>query len=192
MRLIPALAMFLLISCTPHDDEPDRVEIPFFFVATINSQTIGFAGGDFQDSLYSNMPYSETTQLAADTFYVHEGTSIVQAGNNAAARVGITGMFDHLPSADERRSMFFTGFHPFASDTAGGAAVYFRDGNGVEWSTLNHAQSDTSFRIEMLSPLSDTAATALFQASFSCRLFNAAGDSLNLVNGSVRGKLFKP
>ncbi|MET0637647.1 MAG: hypothetical protein ABWZ25_16580 [Chitinophagaceae bacterium] len=190
------LALFLF-SCTPEEQEAPVTELPFFFIGTVNGQTIGFAAGSTQGLAYENTVFEQTEQINADSFHVYQGTRIFDQATAPAGSVTISlmGIFNHLPSVQETDSLFTTGYHRYAlSDSAGqgGASILFVDGNGTSWSSSNHLQSDTSFRIELINPVTDPSARAIFQARFSCRLFNAAGDSLNLENGSVRGKILKP
>ncbi|RYY60784.1 MAG: hypothetical protein EOO05_08660 [Chitinophagaceae bacterium] len=191
------LTSVLLFSCSP--DEPDAPvsELPFFFVGTINGQTIGFAAGSTQGASYSNQVYEKTEQPAPDSFHVYEGTTVFEetTAPNGSATISLMGIFNHDPGVDERAALFTPGYKRYAlsdSTMQGGAHVRFVDGNGVSWSSENHVQSDTSFRIEIITPVDDTAAKAIFQARFSCKLFSDTGDSIYLENGSVRGKILKP
>ena len=191
------LTLLFLYSCSPDEVDPPVTELPFFFVGTINGQTIGFAAGSTQGASYRNQVFEKTEQAGIDSFHVYEGTTVFeeQTTPNGSATISLMGIFNHLPSAEERAAMFTPGFKRYAlsdSTMQGGAQIRFTDGNGTSWSTENHAQADTSFRIEIITPLNDTAATASFQARFSCKLFSTAGDSIYLENGSVRGKILKP
>ncbi|RYY56352.1 MAG: hypothetical protein EOO09_06955 [Chitinophagaceae bacterium] len=191
------MTLVLLFSCTPDEEAAPVTELPFFFVASLNGQLTGFAEGSTQGTSYGNNVFDSIAAPGPDSFHVYEGTRIFEilTDPRGSVTVSLVGIFDHQPGAEERAAMFSTGVKPFAfSDSTGqgGAAVHFTDGNGISWSTENHAQTDTSFRIELFTPLADPAATAVFQARFSCKLFNAGGDSMLLETGSVRGKILKP
>lgn len=191
------LTSAILFSCTRDEEIPPVTELPFFFIGSLNGQVTGFAEGSTQGTAYSNTSYQSVFQAGTDSFHVYEGSTVYETltAPKGSATVSMVGIFNHLPTAEEKLALFSPGVKKYAfgdSTGQGGAAVFYTDGNGIAWSSENHLQSDTSFRIELLTPITDTAATATFQARFSCKLFNAGGDSILLENGSVRGKILKP
>ena len=185
------------MSCSREDPDPAVTELPFFFVANINGQNLAFGVGEFAGQNFGNEEYHQTVTAGPDSLFVFEGTRVFNALTipAATATVAVMGVFNHQPSATERASLIDTGYYRYAfsdSSSPAGAVIRFTDGNGVSWSTEGRAQSDTSFRIQTINPVSAGVAGSSFQAIFNCRLYNSNGDSINLENGSVRGKIINP
>ena len=195
--LVYFVFLILIVSCTKKEADPLVTELPFFFIANINGQNLGFGAASSLGPTFDNEAYSEVIQLSSDSFHVYEGTRVFDVLNapSASARVSIMRIFNHLPTAAERAAIVDTGYYRYAlSDSLGrgGAVVHFTDGNGRQWSTENHRQTDTTFRIESLNAFPGEASRPVMQATFRCRLFSTTGDSMNLETGSVRGKILKP
>ncbi len=185
-----------LVSCSDKDTETPVTELPFFFIGTINGQTLAIGQGSPSASTSAQEPFSETNAVTADSIFAFEGLRVLnQSGTGAnSATIAIMRLFDHDPSAAERRTIIDTGSYRYAfSDSAqpSGAVVRFTDGNGMQWTSEMHPQSDTSFRVEVISPAEESPLYN-FQANFSCKLYNAGGDSVLLSNGSVRGQIPRP
>lgn len=197
MKSLLCLCFLASIMSCSREDEPEATSLPFFFIGNINGQTIGFGTSRSDTSAFANSPFEEVQQPRPDSFRVQLGTTVfnVTSAPALSATISIVRVFNHQPDATERAGMIDTGYYRYAfngGSDKGGASVRFVDGNGVEWSTENHLQADTSFRVELVTASPAADAKALFQARFRCRLFNSLGDSINLENGSVRGKILKP
>lgn len=194
--LVFVIALSFVASCKK-DSSANKDEFPFYFSATINGSAIKYQANDV-DSRYEcgiSSPYSAT----GEEHDIYEGT-LIQDGNDPSKNniyVHILKYFNHYPTYPERLAMINTGNYGYgisdvSTSTVNGASISYTDANGKEWHSELGSQTGSSFSVTELVDNPDNTSDKIFKATFSCKLYDGAGGSIQVANAVIRGKVFLP
>ncbi len=188
----------LALSCKKNNDDIDLDKYPYYFTATINGSTVKYEANDV-DSRYECGISSPEFSMGFTDFDIFEGT-LIQDGDDPSKNniyVHILKYFTHDPSAAERLAMYSIssyayGYSDVSSATINGATIMYTDANGKEWYSEEGTQTGSTFTITEISDNPDGTSGKIFKATFSCKLYDGMGGSIQLNNGVIRGKVFNP
>lgn len=190
----------VFFSCTKKNDTNNKY--PYYFKATINGQFVNYQAnnisteyGSGTNSMSSGLGPSDTDEGYIDHY---EGTILVKDINiyQNAIEVYILKHFNSYfsPSEDEKNAMFYQGNYPYGQldeldgmNTKNGAVIIYYDNDGVQWTSENGSQTGSTFAITELVENNDGTSKKIMKAVFTCKLYNQAGQSIQLTNGEIRG-----
>lgn len=195
------LLAVLFASCGNDDENmnPDPPTIPMtdedFFSANIDGATVFYESNT--DNLLAFTGSSGTPQTLPDTSTVSFSSSLsyYSQGQDIEPLFSIEkGTLRYAPGPNPTDEIFKdflkVGNYAFSKDAQSGFTVSWYDENGEEWSSSlgSAAQNGSSVSIDEI-----TEATQFYTyyviatISFSCTLYNEAGESKQLTNGTYRG-----
>lgn len=179
------------------DNQPPQSKFPYYFIATINGVPVRYEADDF-NSVYgcgTSQPESTTDP----DYDIYEGTVIANPNDftRNLIRVHILKHFDHDPSSAERAAMIKIGSYPYGfsdvgSATVNGASIDYIDASGDDWDTQSGPQSGSTFSITDLKENNDGTSGKIFTATFSCKLYDGLGNSKQVQDATIRGKILSP
>lgn len=194
--LILVTVACLAVSCKK-DKSSNEEEFPYYFSATINGASVKYEANDL-NSRYecgTSSPYS----ALGDDHDIYEGTVILDGNDDTKNNIylHILKFFDHYPDFSERLAMIKTGNYPYGISkvdptTVDGVSIDYTDANGKEWFSELGSQSGSNFSITELVENPDGTSLKIFKATFSCKLYDGSGGSIQVSNAVVRGKVFNP
>jgi hypothetical protein len=196
------IASLLILSCIvsckkdKSSDEQDE-KFPFYFSATINGAAVKYEGDDLNSTFQSGV--SSPSFGLGDDVDIYEGTMILNPADWAknVIYVHILKFFNHDPSFNERIAMFHLGDYPYghgdiSPSTINGASINFIDANGKEWTSEEGSQTGSTFTITEIADNPNSTSLKVFKASFSCKLYDENGASIEVKNAVIRGKILIP
>jgi hypothetical protein len=196
----------LLLSCRDQDD-PDTITKDYYFQADIDGETVTFQEGRFDyintvHDLYPGQASTDYVYVPLTRFAKVAAVDNPTAANLAnSGSVGFIGLAPAQLTSVEAYAQLVTtgqtgmGFIPEDSTATGfaGGFVSFHDANGVEWNSSNGAAAVGSVVVTEYTTFVDNnrfpATQRIVAATFNCTLFNSQGESKDLTNGKVRGRL---
>jgi hypothetical protein len=109
--------------------------------------------------------------------------------------VHVLNIFDHEPSSAERLAMFQIGSYPYgvgstSSATVDGASIVYADATGKEWFSELGPQTGSTFSVAEIVDNPDNTSIKIFKATFSCKLYDGSGGSIQVTDATIRGKIF--
>lgn len=194
--LIFVLVLSSIISCKKNSSD-NKEQFPFYFSATINGSAVKYEANDL-NSRYEcgiSSPYNAN----GEEYDIYEGT-LIQDGNDPSRNniyVHILKYFNHYPLYPERLAMltirdYGYGSGDVSTSTVNGASIFYTDSNGKEWHSELGSQTGSSFSITELVDNPDGTSGKIFKATFSCKLYDENGASIQVTNAVIRGKAFLP
>lgn len=195
--LIPVFILCFIAACKKDKTSNNEDKFPFYFSATINGTAIKYEANDLNSQYECGIssPYSAT----GEEHDMYEGTLIQDANDPSKNNiyVHILKYFDHYPEYPERVAMLTTGNYGFgisdvSTSTVNGAAIRYTDANGKEWDSELGTQAGSSFSVTELVDNPDDTSDKIFKATFSCKLYDGNGGSIQVTNAVIRGKAFFP
>ncbi len=194
---VSLFALSLLAACKKDQSSVNENKFPFYFSATINGAAIKYEANDLNSQYECGIssPYS----ASGNEHDIYEGT-FIQDGNDPSKNnvyVHILKYFTHYPLPQERSGMLTIGNHAFgksnvSTSTINGASIDYTDANGKEWSSEKGSQTGSSFSITELVDNPDDTSDKIFKATFTCKLYDDNGGSIQVTNAVIRGKVFFP
>lgn len=188
------VTVVFLQSCTKSSDIRTNDDA-FYFTGTINSQNITYTATETGDY---GCGVSSPGQDYGDQHDVYNGTLIEKMTDDKnSIYVHILKRFSgSFPTKEEMLPMFHTGSYNYGyshpgGTTINGASIVYIDNNGVYWASEGGPQAGSTFSIDKLTDSNDGTCKKVFEATFSCKLYNGS-NSITLSNGKVRGKAFFP
>ncbi len=194
-----AIVLFaLLLSCSKNNDSLNEDKYPYYFTATINGSAVKYEANDIdsEDGCGISAPSSSTIPSDYDiyqgTFFIH-GFELTKN----VIYVHILKYFTHDPSGSEILGMLHLGVYPYgvsdvSSSTINGASIDYTDANGKGWSSEAGPQTGSSFTVNEIVDNPNGSSGKIFKASFSCKLYDASGASIEVKNAVFRGQIFNP
>jgi len=195
--LLTILLFGLLLSCSKNSSNNED-KYPFYFTATINGSAVKYEANDI-DSQYGCGFSAPSSSTAFTDYDIYQGTVIQDdydmTKNNIY--VHVLKYFNHEPSESEVRGMLYLGNYPYgvsnvSSSTINGASIGYTDANGKGWDTEAGPQTGSTFTVTEISDNPDGTSGKIFKASFSCKLYDGSGASIEVKNAAIRGKIFNP
>ncbi|MEP7372767.1 MAG: hypothetical protein ABI675_05210 [Chitinophagaceae bacterium] len=193
--LFVALVSSFIVSCKKDKADDNQSQFPFYFTATINGSAIKYEANDLtsQFECGTSAPFS----VLGDDYDIYEGT-FIQDGNDPSKNniyVHVLKFFDHDPSSAERLAMFKTGSYPYgfgstSSSTIDGVSINYADAAGKEWFSESVSQAGSTFSISEVVDNPDNTSFKIFTATFSCKLYDGSGGSMDVSNAVIRGKIY--
>jgi len=193
--LVITLLLSSIVSCKKDKADDNQDQFPFYFTATINGTAVKYEADDLnsQYACGTSAPFNAN----GDDYDIYEGTSIADwndlSKNNIY--VHVLKFFDHEPSWAERLAMFQIGSYPYgfgsiSSATIDGAAIIYADATGKEWFSELGPQTGSTFSVAEIVDNPDNTSIKIFKATFSCKLYDGSGGSIQVTNATIRGKIF--
>lgn len=200
IKVLLPIAFLLVVAASSCKKESSSQNdpFPFHFTATINGSAVKYEANDLNSRYGCGISQPENSY--GDTDYdVYEGTVILDEEDvfkNSIA-VHILKYFNHDPSHEERHSMIKLGSYSYgvgdvSNLTVNGATIEYTDANGVAWISEIGSQSGSTFEITEIVDNPDGTSGKIFKATFSCKLYDGTGASIQVSNATIRGKLFLP
>ena len=196
-KLLVFVFVLSFITSCKKDSSNNKDQFPFYFSATINGAAVKYEANDLNSQYECGIssPYS----ASGEEHDIYEGT-LIQDGNDPSRNniyVHILKYFDHYPSDPERFAMltidnYGYGSSDVSTSTVNGASIRYTDGNGKEWDSELGSQIGSSFSITELVDNPDDTSNKIFKASFSCKLYDGNGGTIQVTNAVIRGKVFIP
>ena len=197
--LLIVVILAFLFSCSKNSSDSINEDVyPFHFTATINGSAVKYQANDI-DSRYECGFSAPSSSLGTTDYDIYQGT-FIQDGLDATKNniyVHILKYFNHDPSGAEIRAMLQLGNYGYgvsdvSSSTINGASIVYTDGNGKEWDSELGPQTGSSFTVTEIADNVDGTSGKIFKASFSCKLYDPGGASIEVKNAVIRGKIFFP
>jgi hypothetical protein len=195
--LVFVFVLSFIVSCKKDKSSVNEDEFPFHFSATINGASIKYEANDLNSQYECGIssPYSAN----GEEHDIYEGT-LIQDGNDPSKNniyVHILKYFNHYPLYPERLGMLTIGNYAYgksdvSTSTINGASIVYTDGDGKEWHSEDGPQTGSSFSVTELVDNPDDTSDKIFKATFSCKLYDGNGGSLQVTNAVIRGKVFFP
>jgi hypothetical protein len=194
--LILVAVACLAVSCKK-DKSSDEEEFPYYFTATINGAKVEYKANDInsQYSCGTSAPFD----ALGDDYDIYEGTLLVDDNDFTKNNIylHILKYFDHDPSLSEKLAMFKTGTYPYgkgdvSASTINGVSIVYTDATGKEWFSELGSQTGSTFSITELADNTDGTSLKIFKATFSCKLYDGSGGSIQVNNATIRGKAINP
>jgi hypothetical protein len=193
--LVIAFVLSFIVSCKKDKSDDNQDQFPFYFTATINGAAIKYEANDLtsQFECGTSAPFN----ALGDDYDIYEGT-VIQDGNDPSKNhiyVHVLKFFDHDPSSAERLAMFNTGSYPYglgstSPSTIDGASIDYADATGKEWFSELGSQTGSTFSITEVVDNPDNTSFKIFKATFSCKLYDFSGGSIQVNNAVIRGKIY--
>lgn len=193
--IIYVLALSFITSCKKDKSDDNQDQFPFYFTATINGAAIKYEANDLtsQYECGTSAPYG----AIGDDYDIYEGT-VIQDGADPSKNniyVHVLKYFDHDPTSAERLAMFKTGGYPYglgstSPSTIDGVSIDYADATGKEWSSELGSQTGSTFSISEIVDNPDNTSFKIFKATFSCKLYDGSGGSVQVNNAVIRGKIY--
>lgn len=188
------LVLSCIVSCKKDKSSDEDEKLPFYFTATINGKAVKYEGNDLNTTFLSGV--SSPLNALGEDVDIYEGTVIQNPmdPDKNSIYVHILKFFDHDPDFTEKVNMFHTGDYPYgfgqvSSATINGATVSYIDENGKEWWSELGAQTGSTFTINELTDNPNPTSLKIFKASFSCKLYDGNGASIQVSDAVIRGKI---
>jgi hypothetical protein len=198
------LFLIVFVSCKKEKESSENSEssseYPYYFSATINGKAVKYEANDI-GSRYDcgvSSPYSAID----DDYDFYEGTFIQDSEDETKNNiyVYILQRFNGgEPTYNQRVGMFHLGSYSYGYSniddnlpTINGASIYYIDEKGIEWWSEAGSQSGSTFKITEISDIEDGTSDKIFKASFSCKLYDSDGNSIQVTNAQIRGKILLP
>jgi hypothetical protein len=196
-NILILFALISILSCKKDKSSDEDQQFPYYFTATINGGAIKYEANDLnsQYGCGTSAPYSAN----GDEYDIYEGT-FMEDGNDPSKNniyVHVLKYFDHEPDLSERLAMVDVGNYPYgvsdvSSATINGVSIGYTDATGKEWFSEFGPQTGSTFSITELVDNPDDTSLMIFKATFSCKLYDGSGGSIQVSNAVIRGKLFNP
>jgi hypothetical protein len=196
--LIICAVAFLFSACGKKESSlPPISTFPYYFSANINGSVVKYEADDH--SRYDCDISQPTNGLYPSDYDIYEGTMILDQQDLGRNSIGvhILKYYDHYPSTEEKTSMIHLGSYAYgygnvSSNTINGASITYLDDSGNMWSSELGPQTGSSFNITELVNNPDGTSAEIFRASFSCKLYDGMGASIQVTGGVIRGKVLSP
>jgi len=193
-----ALVLFaLLLSCSKNNGTNED-KYPYYFTATINGSAVKYEANDINSNDGCGTSAPSSANIPSD-YDIYQGTFFVHGFEltKNVIYVHILKYFTHEPSGTELLGMLHLGDYPYgvgdvSSSTINGASIEYIDANGKGWSSEIGSQTGSSFTVNEISDNPDGTSVKIFKASFNCKLYDAAGASIEVKNAVFRGLIFNP
>jgi hypothetical protein len=190
-----ALIFSFIVSCKKNKSNDDTLNFPFYFTATINGAMVQYEANDVNSQFECGT--SAPFNALGDDYDIYEGT-FIQDGNDPSKNniyVHVLKFFDHDPSSAERLAMFKTGSYPYgfgstSPSTIDGVSIDYTDATGKEWFSELGSQTGSTFSITEVVDNPDNTSFKILKATFSCKLYDFSGGSIQVNNAVIRGKIY--
>ncbi len=197
-KMLAALLIFsFALSSCKKNKSADNEDFPYYFSATINGAEVKYVADDLNSQYECGV--SSPYFALGDDYDIYEGTFIQDGNDNTKKNIYVHFLkyFDHEPDFDERVAMVSKGNYTYgesqgSSSTINGASIMYTDAIGKEWFSEGGSQAGSSFTVTELETNSSGTSLKLFKATFSCKLYDGAGGSIQVNNAVIRGKLLIP
>lgn len=176
------------VSCSREEGNNNNNPTPPAVTISSTPLFYGVLGGNVLS--YTSTNYSGTT-AASQSINGWDETAVYNAGlvnaqyeAYASMDLGTAVYSNTHPHEDANFDAFFAvGPRLYSIDAAAGVKLFVRDAAGVQW-TSNGNQSGSTFNIDAVQPLNVGGEHHIkVKASFSCKMYNNAGQSKNLTDG---------
>jgi hypothetical protein len=191
------LILSCIVSCKKDKSSKEDEKFPFYFSATVNGAAVKYECDDLSSAFQSGV--SSPSAGMGDDVDIYEGTMILDPADwtKNAIYVHILKFFNHDPSFEERWQMFRLGDYSYgvsdvSPSTVNGASINYIDANGKEWMSELGSQTGSTFTITELADNPNSTSLKVFKASFSCKLYDENGASIEIRNAVIRGKILLP
>ena len=188
----------LLLSCSKNNGSDNEDQFPYYFTATINGNAVRYEANDI-NSRYECGFSMPSSSLGTTDYDIYQGTFIQDglAPTKNNIYVHILKYFTHDPSDPEILGMLHLGVYPYgvsnvSSSTINGASIAYVDASGKGWDSEAGPQTGSSFTVNEIADNLDGTSGKIVKASFSCKLYDASGASIEVKNAVIRGKIFNP
>ena len=193
------LSSLLLFSCTKEAKDDTNDKFPYFFSATVNGKAVKYEANDVDSRFECGI--SAPSASLGDEHDAYEGTFIQDSQDEMKNNIYVH-ILKHFstgePSYDQRLAMFRVGSYNYGKlgengdPTQDGASISYTDENGVEWHSEGGSQAGSTFAITEISDNEDGTSEKIMKASFSCKLYDDNGNSIQVINGKISGKILMP
>ena len=193
---ILVVVSIVAVSCKKNkSDDNNQGQFPYYFTATINGASVKYEANDLnsQYACGTSAPFD----AIGDDYDIYEGTFIVDENDFTKNNiyVHLLKYFDHDPLGAERLAMFQVGSYPYGfgstdPSTIDGASIVYADATGKEWFSELGTQTGSTFSISEIVDNPDNTSIKIFKATFSCKLYDGSGGSIQVNNAVIRGKIF--
>ena len=196
LLVLVCISATLFVSCKK-DGGDDDSDFPYYFTATIDGNSVKYEADDLNSQYQCGISQPEAS--VGTDYDIYQGT-VIEDGMNPyenSIYVHILKYFSAYPSNDQKLAMITTGNYPYgksevSTSTVNGATVTYYDNSGKVWNSELGAQSGSTFSITEVTDNPLGTSGKIFSASFSCKLYDGLGGSIQISNAKIRGKAFFP
>lgn len=185
-----ALAIFAA-SCTPVPQSGTIAQIERFYTsANINGTKVEFI--ENENGYVNGSGKGGTVIPAFAKYFERQATTYAKNGENKFTIYFMKLTENTPPSKEDIKAIFFEGNYPFGNSLPGyvkeGVEIRYIDDNGVEWTSLGE-QSSSYFEVTSHSKNENDSFTPyVTSGKFSCKLYNAEGASIEVKDGTFKGR----
>jgi hypothetical protein len=187
------LAIFFCACSKAKEDMPMEADtFPYFFTATINGISISY-----EANFVSRFGCGSSSRIyeSPDFYNLYEGTVIKDTNEEGRNRIYVH-VLKHFspegPTAEQRLAMFRVGSYNYGKlKVSDGAVITYTDENGVEWNSEDGSQVGSTFSLTEIAD-DDYVDAKRIKASFSCKLYASNGNSIQLSDGIISGRVLEP
>ncbi len=194
-------AVLLFTSCTKEGKEgtTNESKFPYYFSATVNGKAVKYEANDLNSRFECGI--SSPSAAIGDEYDAYEGTFIQDSQDMTKNNISVY-ILKHFstgePTYNQRLAMFKVGSYNYGkigdngAPTQNGASITYTDENGIEWDSEGGSQAGSTFAITEITDNKDGTSEKIMKVTFSCKLYDDIGRSIQLTNGTISGKILFP